>query len=493
MNIFKKNLDIKTKANYVNMFILLLATAFMFCDSILTGGISKSIKILSFCIPTIFISLLIFKIKSKYLSTFGLPIILLLAIITYILFTSGCPQSILLLTCCIVFSSLYFDSKVSISLSILIIICSIILNLILPNGILGESIPKVYTSTFILIETIVACLINSIVKWGNDLIESANSTTKLAEENSTKLQSTINIIDETISVLENTVTNLDESMRITENEAETITSSINEINASIESQGENLDNVVQMVEDATDKVQQTHSISQNLDKLSTLLSEIAVDNLSRMDSATEQMEIIKSGISDTLDTAKDLQTNMDNIITVLENIRNISNQTTLLALNANIEAARAGEHGRGFSVVASEVANLADETKVITDEIEKSIRDLLNKTQLVTEKASNGHAAALKGNTMLFQTLSNLKEMIESFKIIQNNVSQEFNHIENVTTLFNGMKDNIHNISAITEEQISTTCEILNSQKNQEQQIKNMSLKLEKVKYQSKELSASTN
>jgi methyl-accepting chemotaxis protein len=135
---------------------------------------------------------------------------------------------------------------------------------------------------------------------------------------------------------------------------------------------------------------EAHGISQEAGQLSE-------EGAAVIHNAATEMRKISESVQSSSTIVEDLGRQSDQITSIVNTIREIADQTNLLALNAAIEAARAGEQGRGFAVVADEVRKLAERTSLSTTEIGNMVGKIQNGTRSAVSSMQDGVSKVSSG------------------------------------------------------------------------------------------------
>lgn len=199
----------------------------------------------------------------------------------------------------------------------------------------------------------------------------------------------------------------------------------------------------------------------------------------QLERTMQETAVKEQGLADRLNTVSH---NANEVKEVLSIIRDIADQTNLLALNAAIEAARAGEHGRGFAVVADEVRKLAERTQKSLVEIDATINVVVQSIMDAnTDIAHNAQEVnALASISIELQNgMNNIDTTIQ--KTIEDAHATVDNFVHTATQI-KGMVDEIEKINVISKENVTSIDNVSQASEHLHAMTENLNNELGKFK-----------
>lgn len=194
-------------------------------------------------------------------------------------------------------------------------------------------------------------------------------------------------------------------------------------------------NTANSMEESTELVHaHVNDIKFNMEKITSLvehsrqLTEIADNGKISIEKAVKVIAGIKQSVTMSSGSTKELNQKAKEIDNVVEYIRQIADQTNMLALNASIEAARAGENGRGFAVVASEIRNLAEQSHESLRVISLTLGEILNYCNQVEQLMGDSVAQVEEGVDIIRLSDSYYQQILDT-------LSDNLNLLQEISTL----------------------------------------------------------
>lgn len=196
---------------------------------------------------------------------------------------------------------------------------------------------------------------------------------------------------------------------------------------------------------------------------------IGEQNISKLISAFHTFEKEFSSMTNTIQKVKQHSSSIMNVVGL---IKGVADQTKLLALNASIEAARAGEAGKGFAVVANEVGKLAQQSAKATEEIIDSISSMENVTLKATDEF-NSMLLKIQNNLITANDSKNtFEQLMNEISIVSLNLNNMSNELHELLEVLPELEDATNNFSAVSQQTVASTEQMLVSSEHQMQKIK---------------------
>lgn len=218
-----------------------------------------------------------------------------------------------------------------------------------------------------------------------------------------------------------------------------LTTNTQQVHESMARQSEATHSIAATIEELNVSIHQLSESAMEAKSLAERSGEASNSGAQVVKSAIEEIHGIAASIGTMASHMEQLGTQFDSVANVVGLIKDIAEQTNLLALNAAIEAARAGEQGRGFAVVADEVRKLAERTRQATEEISRTIQEIrtskdsaLGGITEAVDRANSGVDLASRAGTAIDAIRSEAQRVREVVLTISHALSEQTSAVNEI-------------------------------------------------------------
>ncbi|CQR47936.1 Methyl-accepting chemotaxis protein McpB [Paraliobacillus sp. PM-2] len=305
-----------------------------------------------------------------------------------------------------------------------------------------------------------------------ELVKAMNSM----QDNLKEIVAEIQDVSNTVSNQSNQLTQSSDQVK---EASDQVAVTMEELSKGSETQANTTSNISVSMIGFAQKITEADNKGENIYHSSQTMMKLTSNGREEMDHSIEQMNKIHQVVSDAVTQVKGLDEQSKEITKLVNVIKDVAEQTNLLALNAAIEAARAGEHGKGFAVVADEVRKLAEQVATSVTDITRIVKSVQKETEQVTTSLQGGYKEVEAGMNQVVNTgdifakinnelntlTSEIKDISTNLSTINNNSEKMSSGLEEIASVSEESAAGIEETAASIQQTSSSMEEVANNSK----------------------------
>ena len=297
--------------------------------------------------------------------------------------------------------------------------------------------------------------LESIGAWMHDVLSSGNLKRRLRTNRTDLIGVIARQLDVFAASVQATVQGMADTARQVETATHEVDSGVKVALQSAQRQSEATSSAAAAVEEVTVSISEVAEHARSTRDVASNAGEVSRDGVRRSDEACLTINSLAETVRQSAAQVETLGQRSAEISQIAGVIKEIADQTNLLALNAAIEAARAGEQGRGFAVVADEVRKLAERTGKATQEISDMIGLIQSETQSAVDGMRAGATQVSEGVSLVNSAQHSLQRIDEEM----GDTIQRVNEISHASSeqqeAMTQLAQNVEQVAAMTEQNVA--------------------------------------